>query len=85
MVSFAAETPPLPEREMRVPLRVDSNLKGSSSFVQVGSQPTAEEMRLISSFRGDKISENSDFKFVSRFAKEDIPAGIAKIAEESEG
>jgi len=53
--------------------------------VRVGSQPTAEEMRLISSFRGDKISENSDFKFVSRFAKEDIPAEIAKIAEESEG
>jgi hypothetical protein len=81
IVSFGEETP-RPKQDQRMS-RVGSNLKGSSAYVQVGSQPTADEIRLMNSFR-DKISEDSDFKFVSRFAQEDIPAEIARVAEGSD-
>lgn len=46
--------------------------------------PTSDELNLISQFRmtgqRDKISENSDFKFVSKFAKEDLEDEIARVA-----
>ena len=46
--------------------------------------PTADELNLINQFRmtaqRDRISENSDFKFVSKFAKEDLQDEIARVA-----
>ncbi len=59
-------------------------MKGESAFVGMSNIPTNDELNLINQFRQtdyrDRISENSDFKFVSRFAKEGLDDEIQRVA-----